>query len=166
MNLSDFENELRALPPSAAPERLEKAVSAELARTSAPVSAAGIVQRHEGNRFERLLSGLCWATSGAAVAVLATLWLGTTRSTPAGQTTNQGPHAIPAEPSYFEPSQLDRQLVSAEAGAVIYGEDQQPAREFRYNSLERHVWANPSTGARVEVQVPRQDIVLVPVSFQ
>jgi hypothetical protein len=166
MNLSDFENELRNLRPSPAPGRLEDAVSAQLVRVPTSVPPAGKIQRGDESRFDRILSGLCWATAGAAAAVIVTVYLGEERSTSVATNTNQDSAAIPSDLTYFEPAESDRQLVSAEAGAVFYGEDEEPAREFRYNSLERHVWANPSTGARVEVQVPRQDIVLVPVSFQ
>jgi hypothetical protein len=48
----------------------------------------------------------------------------------------------------------------------VYDEDQQPAQVLNYAAIERYVWANPATGARLEVEVPREERVLIPVSFQ
>ncbi|MEI9894844.1 MAG: hypothetical protein WDN28_13410 [Chthoniobacter sp.] len=44
--------------------------------------------------------------------------------------------------------------------------DDGPAREVRYTYLERHAWSNPHTGARVYLEVPREDVYLLPVSLQ
>ena len=49
---------------------------------------------------------------------------------------------------------------------MIYEDDQEPARLVRYSTLEHHVWTHPRTGARLEVEVPREDIVLIPIAMQ
>ena len=41
-----------------------------------------------------------------------------------------------------------------------------PAREVRYTYRERHEWSNPKTGARVVLEVPREDVYLLPASLQ
>lgn len=168
MNESDFENELRKLRPAAPPPRLEQAIAREL---ETPVTVlkrhehprAGVIIRPKESALPRLLSGLGWAFGGAAVALIATISL---YPLPADQPVAQVPAAIEVEEDFFEPSESSRQLLAAEESDVIYTEEEEPTRVVRYNSMERYVWANPSTGAQVEVEVPREDIVLLPVSFQ
>jgi hypothetical protein len=57
-------------------------------------------------------------------------------------------------------------MVGTEIGGFFYGDDLAPNRVVRYSSVERRAWADPATGARVEMEVPREDVLLVPVSFQ
>lgn len=39
-------------------------------------------------------------------------------------------------------------------------------RQIRFSSIERHVWNDPDTGARMEVEVPREDVRFMPVAMQ
>ena len=169
-NESEFETQLRALRPLAPSPALEENISRHLAPSRALATVgvpAAIVRRREMEIgrpafFDRIFPGLRWAFAGAAaaVAVIAAI---SHFDKPAA-----APSVAPlaaAEPD-FEPEDITHELVSAEDGGVIYEDEQEPARVVRYTTLEHHVWTHPLTGARLEVEVPREDIVLMPVAMQ
>lgn len=165
MNESDFENELRKLRPTVPSARLEKAIDRELAAMPLKVyehPRSVMISRPEENLFAGLLSRFCWACGGAAAAVVTMVYL---NAFPASHTATSAANKSQVE-QIFEPAESSRKLLATEDGGVVYTAEEEPARVVRYNSMERYVWANPTTGARVEVEVPREDVVLVPVSFQ
>ena len=169
MNESDFENALRKLSPAAPPARLEQAIARELTKATLSLAPrvhqlSGKIIRTKERPLSRLFFGLCWATGGAAVALIAAFGLGllhTPQTTPVAQ-----PTLVAKAENIFEATESSRELLETEDSGLIYTEEQEPNRVVRYNSMERYVWANPATGAQVEVEVPREDVVLVPVSFQ
>lgn len=60
-----------------------------------------------------------------------------------------------------------RELISSEEGTqVIYRSDNAPMHQVRNVYREHHSWIDPGTGARVEIEVPREDVFLKPVSLQ
>lgn len=172
MNESDLENELQKLRPSAPPAALEEAIARELRGlvVTAPFPTprahqlSGTISRSKPRLFSRLFSGLCWAGAGAAAALLASASLDRLH-TPAAPGAQPALAATVSE-NVFEETESSRHLLDTEDTGLIYTEEQEPTRVVRYSSLERYVWANPATGARVEVEVPREDLVLVPVSYQ
>jgi hypothetical protein len=171
MNESDFEAELRGLRAAPPSPGLELAIARELAEAaSAPRAiavrpAAGIIVRPE-KRSRFLLGGLAWAFGGAALAALAILtappsW------TQRGVVSDKGGAPVEAmETAYFEPFESAREVVATETSEIFYDADDAPSQVIRYSSVERHSWTNPTTGALVEVEVPREDFFLVPVSYQ
>lgn len=168
MNESDFENALRKLSPAAPPARLEEAIARELTETlPSPAPRAhplsGEIGRPKEGPFSRLFFGLCWATGGATAALITAFSLGMLH---APQASVPQPALTAKVENVFEPAESSREVLETEDDGLIYTEEQEPNRVVRYNSMERYVWANPATGARVEVEVPREDVVLVPVSFQ
>jgi hypothetical protein len=78
--------------------------------------------------------------------------------------------ALPAgsgETGDFQPLETTRELISSEEeGQVIYRNGSTPMRQVRNRYREHHSWTNPRTGARVEIEVPREDVFLKPVSLQ
>jgi hypothetical protein len=168
MNESDFENELRRLRPAAPLPRMEQAIARELTEAATVQKLhghprSGTIVRTKESPLARLLSGLGWACGGAAVAVIATISL---YPFPTPQPVTYAPDVVESEDVLFEPSESSSELLATAESGVIYTDEEEPTRILRYNSLERYVWANPSTGARVEVEMPREDVVLLPVSFQ
>ena len=169
-NESEFENQLRTLRPVAPSLALEKSIARRLAsvRALATVEApAAVVRRREfeierPSLLDRIFPGLRWAFAGAAAAVAVISAINhfdrPENSPPAS--------ALTAVEPDFEPEGITRELVSAEDGGVIYEDEQEPARLVRYTTLEHHVWTHPVTGARLEVEVPREDIVLIPIAMQ
>jgi hypothetical protein len=49
---------------------------------------------------------------------------------------------------------------------VQFNEQQLPERHLRVVSLERHEWIDPRDGAQIAVELPHEDTVVLPVSFQ
>ena len=163
-NEPEFENQLRALRPVAPSFSLEENIARQLATVEVP---AAVVRRRDlevgqPTFFERIFPGLRWAFAGAvaAVAVLAAI-----HHFDQPTAVPSAPAAAAVEPD-FEAEDITHELVSAEDGGVIYEDDQEPARLVRYTTLEHHVWTHPLTGARLEVEVPREDIVLIPIAMQ
>ncbi len=170
MNESEFEHELRALRPAAPAPSLVKRIAAELpathaitvapSRTLDHAPAAGVVARPErGSTLLGLLRGLLWAGAGAAVASFILL--------------NREPQAPVPSPTTTAPSmavsgtadETVSELIDSTDEGLIYDQDT-PQRQMRLTYLERHVWTNPQTGAVIEFEVPREDIVLMPVAMQ
>lgn len=157
-NASDFENELRDLRPAAAADVLEDRIARELA-PSLRLRSAGVLAR-PGRRgvFGRIFGPLCWATAGAAAAVALIAGL--------HRPQKPAPSQIAIETEIFQPAESDRELVDAADEGVRYVEGEEPVRQMRYNYLERYAWTDHATGARVEVEVPREDILWMPVAMQ
>jgi hypothetical protein len=108
------------------------------------------------------LRGLGWACAGAA-AVFAILVFTRTPELTIKPETAATTTAGTAE---FQPAEATSELVEAEDQGFVYGEDQTAQRQFRLVYMERHSWTNPATGAVLEFEVPREDIVLMPVAMQ
>ena len=155
-NESDFENQLRALRPITPSPVLAQNIERELAppRISAEADAPSL--------FERLFPGLRWALAGAAGAAAVFLVMNHLQPpvvAPAAQT-------VATADADFEALEVTRDLVATEDGGLVYEDADEPARLMRYTTLERHVWTHPVTGARLEVEIPREDVVLVPIAMQ
>ena len=78
--------------------------------------------------------------------------------------------ALPAgagENADFQAVETTRELISTdEEGQVLYPDGNTPMRQVRNRYRERHSWTNPRSGARVEIEIPREDVFLKPVSLQ
>ena len=175
MNDAEFEKKLRQLLRPAAPSTdLEARIRHDLlapdvlpekpaAERFGATSLPGL--------FLRLLRDFGWACAGAA-AVLVVLALLHSRPRSASQptaTATAAANPTPAEaaqPAAFEHDETTHDLVSTEGSDQLIETDEGPAREVRYSYVERHAWSNPQTGARVVLEVPREDVYLVPVSLQ
>ncbi len=171
MNESEFENELRALRPAKPSAAVESAIQRELNREAAPIllppDRAGIIARPRESLASRILTGLCWAASGAFATALAFMFLPALRPqlpTPAVPGASQTAQAT--APDRFQEVGSARRVIATEAGGLFYTSEKQPAELVRCSSVERHTWQNPATGTHLEVEVPREDVVLVPVAFQ
>jgi hypothetical protein len=70
------------------------------------------------------------------------------------------------EEQAFEPTETSHELIAVENSKELLETEDGPVREVRYTYLERLAWAHPGTGARLEVEVPREDVYLLPVSLQ
>ena len=169
-NESEFENQLRALRPAAPSPALEESIAREFAshRALATVETrAAVIRRRDVEMdapgfFDRIFPGLRWAFAGAAAAAAVFLAMNHFQ-----QPTAASPAKSVAitEPD-FEHVEVTRDLVTAEDGGIVYENEEEPARLVRYTTVEHHVWTHPVTGARLEVEIPREDIVLVPIAMQ
>lgn len=174
MNESEFEAELRALKPAAPSPTLATRIAAELPAHSLAVApsraldhapAAGVVARPQRESLLLgLLRRLLWAGAGAAVASVVLL----NRTPEFPQTpTSLAPTQAASIAVNAAPDQTVSELIESADEGLIYDQDSaSPQRQMRYTYLERHFWTNPQTGAVIEFEVPREDIVLMPVAMQ
>ena len=169
MNDAEFENHLRGLLRPASPSTgLRERIGGQLqAGAARPHAYSGRLASPTKRGFLHiLLRDFGWACAGAAAA-LAVLALLPARLTPAGTPKAPGePSAAVATANTFEHDETTNELVATQDSEQVVETDDGPAREVRYSYLERHAWSNPTTGARVYLEVPREDIYLVPVALQ
>jgi hypothetical protein len=170
MNESDLEAELCRLAPAAPRPELEDRIARALAELPAPerpdVPTAGAIVRppeRTPSRWRAFLPNLGWAVAGALAGVTAII-LVQNPAPPArpGSPTGQ----VAANDSFFEPVGTDREVVSEDEPELVYDDENHPAQVVRTSYLERYTWSNPRTGARVEVEMPREDVRFLPVSYQ
>lgn len=189
MNDSEFETHLRSLLRPVAPSAdLRERIGEDLANAGRKLPHySGRVERPaKVGFFHALIRDFGWACAGAtaALAVLALLHGKQTPSKPAATNpvqlatiltatiptattpTANEPVATTPTANTFEHNETTNELVSTQGSDQLVETDDGPAREVRYTYLERHEWSNPHTGARVYLEVPREDIYLLPVSLQ
>jgi len=168
MNESDLEKELRSLLPISPSERLAERIAADLeqvAQSREHEKAAGTIERpvKESSWFG-WRSLLLPAIGLAAIAVLLVInHEGKERSRTASTHSESSTGTAVAMDE--TPDESVAELIEAKDEGVVY-ENDQPQRQVRMVFLERHTWTNPQTGAVIEFEVPREDIVLMPVAMQ
>ena len=63
----------------------------------------------------------------------------------------------------FQPILAQNNLKDRVDEGIVFLGDGLTARKYRYEFIDRVVWKNPSNGAFVEMEVPRDEVVLIPV---
>lgn len=178
MNDSTFEETLRSLRPVAPAPTLEQRIGESLAasstlaadaRKNAPASGVMRPAINSGG-LARWWRDLGWALAGATAAILTFAWFSRETSTtlPAPEAVAGAMELAQASgaPDTFEHSAASEELVATEDATEIVETDDGLVRPVRYTYLERHTWANARTGARMEIEVPREDVYLRPVFLQ
>lgn len=60
-----------------------------------------------------------------------------------------------------------REVMNAENQGIQYNAiSRLPEQHMKIVSMERHAWIDPRDGAQITVEMPREDSVVLPVSFQ
>lgn len=176
MNESEFENELRALRPVAPNPALEQRIGTALRDADAldtQIEAEAALRVAHGSSessttlrdaFREWLQRLGWALAGAAAAVA----IMTIANRPTPSRSPEIAASAPATDASVAAVAAggESELVDAEQTGILYTEGAEPFRQMRFRSLERYAWTDPDTGARIEVEVPREDIVTMPVAMQ
>jgi hypothetical protein len=173
MNDSDLEDQLRMLTPAAPSADLAERIGRQLAANPPSNRTAGVLPRPPGKSPGfGWLRNLGWAVAGAAATVAAMfVFSATPKNTTASADSSLNAQALSAaqgaeEEQAFEPTESSRELTSVNDSKELLETEDGPVREVRYTYLERLAWAQPGTGARLEVEVPREDVYLLPVSLQ
>jgi hypothetical protein len=169
MNESDLEKELRSLLPTKPSAQLAERIAAELKAPAAEPHqpAAGILakpaKQKNGARFA---SPWSLVFAGAAAVVIGffavVMWPKPQSRTMVSNSELEGAVVVLNE----TPDESVDELIDAKDEGLVYSEDEEPQRQVRMVYLERHTWTNPRTGAVVEFEVPREDVVLMPVAMQ
>lgn len=155
MNDHDLETLLSGLPPRGPSAALSQKVAKELQADRQWMHTPAPARTH------RWLGSVSWAAAGAAAAVLTmSLFPG-----PGGAGTSPAVASAPA-PAVM-PVTTIREVVSAENEGIQYNASSRlPERRVRLMSVERHVWTDPRDGAQIILEQPREESVVLPVSFQ
>lgn len=151
---TEFEDELRRLRPTPVPRRLVAVLERELAVPA---------RRHTSLR-------LCiWAGAlPVAAAIVVGIALAVKRDRPNSATTAAPPvagTAVPA-PVGFRPVAVENVLYAAHDEGLVTLADGTPAHRERLNYVDTITWRNPRTNASVRWTVPREEVRVVPASFQ
>lgn len=168
MNDTEFENQLRGLLHPAAPSPdLRERIREDLGATAAKLPAySGALPRPKRSFLQILLRDFGWACAGAAAA-LAVLTMLPSKQAPVSAPAETATAVSATTPANtFEHNETTNELVAAQDSEQLIETTDGPAREVHYTYLERHAWSNPHTGARVYLEVPREDVYLLPVSLQ
>ena len=164
MNEPEFEEQLRSIRPAAPRRAVEDRIAAEIGRAAA---TSGTLPQPAGSFVTRLLPGLGWSAAGAAIGIATMLALGLMREDTSQAKQSQTTPTPAAETAdYFEPDfDLEHEIVNVDEQGLVQESDEGLARLVRYESVERRRWSD-GKGAVTILEVPREDLVLVPVSFQ
>jgi hypothetical protein len=153
----DLEDELKSLRPlavsTALRDRLERELAAEPARRSYATATTW-----------RSWKWAVWPSAAAAAIALVALW---SRSVPMARPAADAqeiPGALAAD--VYKPVRADNVLYGTrEEGAVTLA-DGTPARRVRSQYVDTITWKNPRTNASLSWSVPRDEVRIIPVSFQ
>src|SRR6187402_2587829 len=175
MNDSELEACLRALRPVAPSSQLDQKVAGELT----PVGAhprTGKIKRPASSglavMLPRLFRDFAAACLGATAAFLSLAYLHQVEKpapapAPAATLVNTEAaivqSAVPAPTSTSEVAdnaETTNELVASEDTDQLIDTDSGPAREIRYSYRETHAWQDARTGARIVLEVPRDDVYL------
>jgi hypothetical protein len=159
MNDHELETLLSGLPPRGPSAALSQKVARELEADRqwmyTPVQAGE----------HRWLGSVSWAAAGAAAAVLTMSLFSGGSGVGSSPAVAAAPVTAPA-PAVM-PVTTIREVVSAENEGIHYNASSRlPEQRVRLMSVERHAWTDPRDGAHIILEQPREESVLLPVSFQ
>ena len=170
MNDANIEHLLRTLRPAApSPEltaRVERDLAlAELFRDAIPPASA--VPARPAPKRAAWIPAMLWAGLGAAAAVLvmAVLPGGAVATAPRGDALASSIQGSAASKGIL-PVNSSREWVAVEDQGINFDSPDNPQRQMRVRSVERHQWIDPRDGAEYIVEVPQVESVAMPVKFQ
>ncbi|MEK0450456.1 MAG: hypothetical protein RL088_2724 [Verrucomicrobiota bacterium] len=157
MKDSELESQLLSLRPVEPSPTLEQRIARDLAG-HAPAPATGSLRREGGGWARWIFSRLAWAASGAVAALVISHATsgGTTAPVRNGNSSNATGPLVVQETSEVLNMNNEGLTVDAEHGL---------ARVVRLTSIERRSWVD-ATGAEITTEKPREELVLVPVTYQ
>ena len=143
------------------------ALEAELSRLRPVGPSAHLLSALE-RKLERQRSRsawrICWVALPIAAAVAVVLLPGLREVSPVASSagTSVSAAALPA----FKPVAAQNLLLGEREEDLLVLSDGSPARRVRQTYLDRITWENPSTHASLTWTVPREEVSVVPVSYQ
>ena len=153
MNETDLENMLAGLAPMPTSERLESRVERDLMFSAGLRIIDGGAPAKTPGRI-RWWQPVSWAALGAAAALVVTSLAPSSIVTPGGGIAST------------LPINSTREWLNADDQGVQFNSEKLPERHVRLVSMERHEWIDPRDGAQIAVEIPREDMVVLPVEFQ
>jgi anti-sigma-K factor RskA len=149
-NDTHLENLLRGLAPAAASPALTQRVDEELKLDMSWLGSAT-----KPRRETRWFASASWAAIGAAAAVAVMSFL----PQPTSNTT------LATTPAVL-PVATIREWEDVQNDGIHYSAERLPEQHMTVISRERQTWIDPRDGAQMTVEYPRQQKLVLPVSFQ
>jgi hypothetical protein len=166
-SLQELENELKTLQPRRAPARWLNQLNRELA-AELPASAR---PRYATATNLGSWKWLGWRTAGlaAALALVATVGIvSLRRPVPATAPTVLAATPIPVTPASvpaYGPVTASNVLYDLKDEGEVRLEGETSARQVRARYVDTYTWKNPRNNASIKWTVPRDEIRVVPASF-
>lgn len=163
-SLQELENELKALQPRRADPRWLNQINRELA-AELPASARPVYTTATNLRSWKWLG---WRTAAvvAAVALMATAGVLSFRrtSSPAANVVATVEPGLPAsEAPTYQPVAAANVLYDLKDEGTVSGDA--AARQVRARYVDTYTWKNPRTNASIKWTVPRDEIRVIPASY-
>jgi anti-sigma-K factor RskA len=150
LNEPQLENLLRGLAPAAASPALTQRVDEEL-----KLDMSWLSTNRQHRPMPRWLTSATWASLGAAAAVAVMSYL--PQPTPSS--------ALATTPAVLPVSTI-REWEDVQNDGIHYSAERLPEQHMTVISRERQTWIDPRDGAQMTVEYPRQQKLVLPVSFQ
>lgn len=153
-DLQKIEDELKCLRPARVPASLMARMQRELGPALAPVAAK--------------TNAIRWWWVAALPAAAAVLLIFNLMARKAGADRPVGAVSTVAAPSdeTLKPVAAENVLYAAEDEGIVTLDDGRPARRERLHFVDTVTWRNPRTHASLTWSVPREEVRIVPVTFQ
>ena len=145
--LKKLEAELAALSLAETSSRLRENIAEQLAQSDRAEKPANLVW-------------LRWALPLAAALVIAIVW--PRNFQPQAEIGTNDSQMI----SNFKPVASQEILYAAHDDGIVQMADGRLARQMRRSYLDKVVWRNPQTNASLTWSVPRDEVRVIPLSFQ
>jgi hypothetical protein len=166
MNIDEqktFENQLQQFKPTAAGPGISLRIK------------QGLESSSRADRRRRIASTVTWGSVALAASILITfgfllfngrLTLGTHGAdTPVSEpmVAESTPEPPVESKDTFTPVLAENNLQNRVDEGIVFLRNGLTARRYRYEFIDRVVWKNPTSGAVVEMEIPRDEVILVPV---
>ncbi len=155
----ELENLLRGLAPAAVSPELRTRVEEELR-----LDMSWLSQTTKHTRTVRWLAPVTYAALGAAAAIAVMSAFSSSITLPAS--TSQPTVAVNAPQSGVMPVSTISEWDDVQDEGIRYTADRMPQKHVRVRGTERHVYIDPRDGAEIIVEYPREQSLVLPVSFQ
>jgi len=157
--LQQLETELKQLQPASPPPGLKDSIAARLEQP-------GNQSETSGTRRILPFAPIFIGMAASLALVLGIHWYVQEPSAPPAHQANQAPETATASASsIYEPIHAEQQLTDAFEDGVFLNDKNQPVRKYRYQFVDSVTLKNRNDGALYNMMVPREEIVLVPVSL-
>lgn len=159
-----------------------KQLEAELERLQPARPSRALVQRIEADLIakpepvRRTIDRMGWVfalalPAAAALALMLTLASRLRNREPAalpavGASSEVAPVAVVANEAPLKPVAAEKVLVSADDEGLVTLDDGTQARRERLRFVDTITWRNPRTNASLTWSVPREEVRVIPVTFQ
>jgi hypothetical protein len=163
-DFSELEAELKSLRPRVPSPELLAGIEREF---SSPNPASGRGAYTTAASWRSWKWAVWPATVAASVALALAVFRPMTVSVPSVQPVDPAPAIAATLPAdVYKPVRADDVLYSTREEGAVTLTDGTPARRVRSQYVDTITWKNPRTNASLSWSVPRDEVRIVPVSFQ